>query len=213
MLINEVQHIVGLSKKSIRYYEENGLLNPKRDINDYRIYSTDDIKKLKLIKFLRELNVSINDIKKLQNKELSLKECMEERIEKIDEENEKFLKIKNMCFDISNNNDTYFDIDIEKYSEEMNILRKQGFTMKDVVSKKKNKIIGALLSGTIFIMFFIFLGSILVYFQITEEEKCPMILFIFFIVMLIIPIIATIYNLYERIKEILKGEEDEACKY
>ena len=30
MLINEVEHIVGLSKKSIRYYESNGLLTPKR---------------------------------------------------------------------------------------------------------------------------------------------------------------------------------------
>ena len=29
MFINEVCHIVGLSRKSIRYYEENGLLSPK----------------------------------------------------------------------------------------------------------------------------------------------------------------------------------------
>jgi len=28
MLISEVENICGLSKKSIRYYEENGLLNP-----------------------------------------------------------------------------------------------------------------------------------------------------------------------------------------
>ena len=70
MLINEATHKVGLSKKSIRYYEENGLLNPKRSkSNDYRIYDESDIKKLKIIKFLRELDVPIRELKMLNNKE------------------------------------------------------------------------------------------------------------------------------------------------
>ena len=66
MLINEVQYKVGLTKKSIRYYESEGLLKPKRNSNnDYREYDDSDIKDLKLIKFLRNLNVPINEIKKL----------------------------------------------------------------------------------------------------------------------------------------------------
>ena len=85
MLINEVQYKVGLTKKSIRYYESEGLLKPKRNNNnDYREYDETDIKDLKLIKFLRNLNVSINEIKKLKNNELTLKECMEERIKFIE---------------------------------------------------------------------------------------------------------------------------------
>ncbi len=68
MLINEVEHIVGLSKKSIRYYEENGLLTPKRNQeNDYRIYDEKDIQKLKIIKFLRKLNVPIRELKQLES--------------------------------------------------------------------------------------------------------------------------------------------------
>ena len=40
MFINEVETLVGLSKKSIRFYEENGLIKPKRNAeNDYRVYS------------------------------------------------------------------------------------------------------------------------------------------------------------------------------
>ena len=72
MLINEVESITKLSKKSIRYYEQLGLITPKRDDNDYRIYDEENIKELKTIKFLRELNVSVNDIKKLKNNEISL---------------------------------------------------------------------------------------------------------------------------------------------
>ena len=83
MFINEVEHIVGLSKKSIRYYEENGLLNPKRNKNnDYRIYSKEDIEKLKVIKFLRELNVPIRELKLLNEGNLTLQDCMKERIKK-----------------------------------------------------------------------------------------------------------------------------------
>ena len=71
MLINEVEHVVGLSKKSIRLYEENGLLRPKRNsTNDYRIYDDEDIELLKKIKFLRELGVPIREIKMLQSKTL-----------------------------------------------------------------------------------------------------------------------------------------------
>ena len=45
MLINEVQYKVGLTKKSIRYYESEGLLKPKRNNNnDYREYDETDIK-------------------------------------------------------------------------------------------------------------------------------------------------------------------------
>ena len=87
MFINEVEHIVGLSKKSIRYYEENGLLNPKRNKNnDYRIYSKEDIEKLKVIKFLRELNVPIRELKLLNEGNLTLQDCMKERIKKIESE-------------------------------------------------------------------------------------------------------------------------------
>ena len=75
MLINEVESVVGVSKKSIRYYESVGLFSPKRhQSNDYRDYSDEDVILLKKIKFLRELDVSINDLKRLKNEELSLKD-------------------------------------------------------------------------------------------------------------------------------------------
>ena len=84
MFINEVCHIVGLSRKSIRYYEENGLLSPKRNTeNDYRMYTEEDIRKLKIIKFLRELDVPIRELKMLNEGTLTLQECMESRIYKI----------------------------------------------------------------------------------------------------------------------------------
>ena len=215
MLINEVESVVGLSKKSIRYYEEEGLLNPKRNINnDYRIYNEDDLHKLKLIKFLRELGVSINDIKRLNNNTLSLEDCLKERLQAIDREKDNYLKIQNMCNDIISHHDTYSNIDISKYVIDMNILNKEGFTMRNLNTNHNKKILEACLSSFIFSLMFIFLAFIITYFEfINPEDAMPILIYIFFMIILLVPIIGIIINLIRRIKEIKGGEEDEASKY
>lgn len=214
MFINEVEHIVGLSKKSIRYYEENGLLNPKRNKeNDYRIYDEQDINKLKIIKFLRELGVPIRELKLLSDGKLTLEECMEDRIRKINNEEKNFNKVKNMCLEISKSKSTFDNIDITKYFEKINTLNKEGFTMRELKTNKNKKIRGAVSSSLIFSSFFIFLISVISYFQFTENDNIPWLIYIILMMLLSFPLIAIIYNLRLRIKEIKGGEEDEASKY
>ncbi|MCI9233881.1 MAG: MerR family transcriptional regulator [Bacilli bacterium] len=214
MLINEVEHIVGISKKSIRYYEENGLLTPKRNQeNDYRIYSEKEIEKLKLIKFLRELNVSIRELKQLESGNLTLQECMEERIRQIEREEKNYQKIKSMCASISASVDTYKTIEIEEYFKTMNVLNKEGFTMRDIKTNKTKKIIGAIISSFLFGIFFLFLIGMVTYFQWAEPKSMPWLIYAFIVLILGIPLLGIIINLISRIKEINGGEEDEASKY
>ena len=214
MFINEVEHLVGLSKKSIRYYEENGLLNPSRNKeNDYRIYQEEDIRKLQVIKFLRELDVPIKDLKSLNEGALTLQECMTDRIQKIEQEENNYQKIKEMCQEISKSKESYQEIDITKYFQEVNKLNKEGFTMRNIKTNKKKKIIGAILSSAIFSLFFLFIAGIITYFQVTEVEKMPWFLYSFLMLLFLFPLIGIIYNLIVRIKEINGGEEDEASKY
>ena len=52
--IQEVADQVGLTTRSIRYYEEVGLLMPARSIGSYRLYDADDIARLQFIKGLRD---------------------------------------------------------------------------------------------------------------------------------------------------------------
>ena len=52
MKINEVEKIMGITKKNIRFYEKEGLLCPNRNKeNGYREYSSYDILKLKKLNF------------------------------------------------------------------------------------------------------------------------------------------------------------------
>lgn len=214
MFINEVEHIVGLSKKSIRYYEENGLLNPSRNKeNDYRVYNEEDIKKLKIIKFLRELGVSIKELKELSKKEITLQECMTEQLKKINNEEEKYQRVKRICEELSESNESFDNINISEYFKEVNILNKEGFTMRNTKTSKSKKIIGAIIPSIIFGVLILFIPAIITYFQFTESEKIPWIMFWFIMLFFIVPIIGLIYNLIVRIKEINGGEEDEASKY
>ena len=53
--IQEVADLVGLTPRSIRYYEEVGLLEPAaRSEGDYRLYDPDDLARLQFIKGLRD---------------------------------------------------------------------------------------------------------------------------------------------------------------
>lgn len=53
--IQEVAATLGLTARTIRYYEELGLLTPAaRSEGDYRLYDDDDIERLRFIKDLRD---------------------------------------------------------------------------------------------------------------------------------------------------------------
>ena len=80
-------------------------------------------------------------------------------------------------------------------------------------SNNRKKIMGATISTLLFSGIFIFLISIISYFQFTESENIPWFIYIFLMIILLLPILAVLYNLIIRIKEILGGEEDEASKY
>jgi len=211
MLINEVEHIVGLSKKAIRYYEELGLLHPKRKKeNDYRIYGDEEIKKLKFLKFLRELDVPIRDLKLLEENKLSLKECIKERMLKIEEQEKNYAKVKKMCLEIITNENLE---NLDSYSISMNQLNKEGFTMRNLKTKKRKKIIGAVLSSFVFEIFFFFLIGILSYLKFWIILEMPFVIYLFLLFLFSIFILSIVWNCIQRVKEILGGEEDEASKY
>ena len=66
MKIQELEYKTGLERPSIRFYEKEGLLNPRRLENGYRDYSQEDADLLKKIKLLRRLGMSVEKIRALQ---------------------------------------------------------------------------------------------------------------------------------------------------
>lgn len=60
--IGEVSGIVGISTRTLRFYEETGLLAPARGANGYRRYTSEDIDRLQEILLLRHLGMGVAEI-------------------------------------------------------------------------------------------------------------------------------------------------------
>jgi len=65
MNIGKVAQKSGLPPKTIRYYEDIGLILPDRLDNGYRSYSKADTEKLRFLQRARSLGFSIEDCRKL----------------------------------------------------------------------------------------------------------------------------------------------------
>lgn len=63
--IREAADMFAVSTRTIRYYEEIGLLRPKRDANNQRLYSKAEIAKLKLISRGKRFGFSLEEIKEM----------------------------------------------------------------------------------------------------------------------------------------------------
>jgi Cu(I)-responsive transcriptional regulator len=65
MNIGEVGKRSGLPAKTIRYYEEIGLVRPRRQANSYRSFGEQDIHKLRFLRRARSLGFSVSDCRTL----------------------------------------------------------------------------------------------------------------------------------------------------
>ncbi|MCU0816766.1 MAG: Cu(I)-responsive transcriptional regulator [Cypionkella sp.] len=65
MNIKDVSLRSGLPAKTIRYYEDIGLINPLRSANGYRSFRESDLHKLSFLARARSLGFSIEDCRRL----------------------------------------------------------------------------------------------------------------------------------------------------
>ena len=64
MTIKEIAKICHCSTRTLRYYEEIGLLKPKRMENNYRIYSFDVVSRVEMIQMLKKTGMQLEQIKR-----------------------------------------------------------------------------------------------------------------------------------------------------
>lgn len=61
--IGEFSDLVGIPSSTLRFYEKEGLITPKRDNNQLRSYSEDDLTWLKFLLHLKSAGFSINELR------------------------------------------------------------------------------------------------------------------------------------------------------
>ena len=213
MKINQVEELVDITKKNIRFYEEQGLVEPARDPqNGYREYSLEDVKNLKQVKLLRQLGVSIEDIRKLRKGEISLEKCMHNRLAELEKSSHDIEHMKAVCELLSEEGDDISSVDVNAYLDKMKELEKGGVRFMNVklsdVRKRKN---GAIIAAVVMVLLMIFvIGLILWADSIDPAPKGVLILMVAIFGSIIVGVLIA---LGQRIKELNGGELDEASKY
>ena len=70
--VSKLAKLSGVSARTLRYYDQIGLLEPKRvNPSGYRIYGEAEVNLLQQILFYRELEMSLNDIKDIVHSKVS----------------------------------------------------------------------------------------------------------------------------------------------
>ena len=86
MNIKEVERRSGLPRSGIRYYESEGLLSPVRLENGYRDYSQTDLDTLLKIKRLRELGLTLAEIRAVQSGQMQLSDALRSALGRLGEQ-------------------------------------------------------------------------------------------------------------------------------
>ena len=213
MKINEVENRVGITKKNIRFYEEQGLIHPERNQeNGYRNYSEDDVEVLLKIKLLRKLSIPIEEIRKLETNHLTLSDCMERHLIYLSHEERNLDRIKEICQEIARNGFHMYNLDADRYLQKMKQLEEGGMRFmniekKDTKKRKKGTVIAAVIMT---LLMFLMMGLVL---WGNTQDALPIGILLIILAIPGVVVVGVVLALKQRLKEIEGGEEDEASKY
>lgn len=212
MKINEVERQVGITRKNIRFYEQQGLLHPKRNSeNGYREYDEADVNCLKKIKLLRKLSLPIEEIRRIQSGELLLTDALNRQLIILEREKTNLAETSGLCRLILEDNNLYQTLSPDNYLERMMEMEEKGTKFRNVSSDTIRKKRGSVLAAFIFILIMAALVGTMVWGY--TQDPIPNLLFGLFLLVPFIFIGAVIVALLQRIKELEGGEEDAARKY
>ena len=115
MNIKDMEQHSGMTRANIRFYEQEGLLSPRRQSNGYRDYSDDDLQQLHRIHLLRTLGLSLEEIRAAQKGELPLDRLLENRAAALDKQAADAQQYAQLCRRIRQDGAQYSTLDGQHY--------------------------------------------------------------------------------------------------
>lgn len=215
MKIHEVEEQVGITKKNIRFYEHEGLLSPRRSENGYRNYSEEDVAELKKVKLLRSLSFPLEEIRKMQRRELTVEDGARRHIIALEREKDTLEKSRRLCEELQEHRETLQTLDADYYLEKMQSMEKEGVVFMNIKKNDRRKAYVAPAVAAAVIILFVAATIFLILSEAAAERmRMAELVFIAAVVLILLSVIVGIlFALRERIKQIKGGEEDAAAKY
>ena len=216
MKINEVEAQVGITKKNIRFYEEQGLLSPRRNSeNGYRDYGEAEVAVLRQIKLMRKLGVPLEEIRRMQAGG-TVADGMRRHLVTLERERKSLEQSIQLCQSLKDREERLEALDAAGLLEEMEKLEQAGTTFRD---KQKNDLkpvryAGAVVMALLTTVLMAAIIALMVWaFTVDPADAPPMALLFVLAAIPGVVILGVLLALFQRIKEIQKGEEDDAKNY
>ena len=212
MKINEVEQQVGVSKKNIRFYEQQGLLHPKRNSeNGYREYDETDVLRLKKIKLLRKLSLPIDEIRRIQSGELILADALHRQLIVLEREQTNLAETAGLCRLILEEDCLYQTLSPDQYLERMVEMEEKGTKFENVSGDTIRKKRGSIFAAVVFILIMCAVAGMLIWGY--TQDPIPNLVFGVFLLVPIVTVFSVVIALMQHIRELEGGEEDAARKY
>ena len=216
MKINEVEALVGITKKNIRFYEEKGLLSPRRNSeNGYRDYGQAEVDTLKRIKLMRKLGVPIEDIRRMQEGGQTVGDGMRRHLVTLERERKNIDEAVRLCTLLQERQEPLGQLNADQALEEMAQLEHAGTTFQNkqrqdirvryVAPVAISAVMVAVMAAVIAVMFWAF--------SLDAQDAPPLPLLLVLAAIPLLVIVGVLLALFQRIREIGKGEADDARQY
>lgn len=216
MKINEVEALAGIPKKNIRFYEEQGLLSPRRNAeNGYRDYGEEEVETLRRIKLLRKLGVPIGEIRQMLSGTHTLGDGMRRHLVTLEREKQNLEQSIGLCQELQNRQIPVSSLDAGEILNRMEELEKDGTSFRNQQSQdvRARYIAPVVVTvGMVFLM--VSMCALILWAYRTSPEDAPPIGFLWLVVGICTLVGAgVVLALTQRIREIGRGEIDDAKHY
>ncbi len=217
MKINEVEAQVGITKKNIRFYEEQGLLSPRRNSeNGYRDYGPEEVAALRQIKLLRKLGVPLEEIRRMQAGSSTVADGMRRHLVTLERERRNLEQSMELCRGLKDREVRLADLDAAALLEEMEELERTGTTFqnKQTGDIKPIRYVAPVAVAAVMTALMAAVMALMLWAFTRDPAGAPPLPLI--VVMAAIPavvILGVLLALVQRVREIGKGEIDDAKNY
>ena len=213
MQIKQVELLVGMSQKNIRFYEKEGLLCPRREAgNGYRSYTDEDVERLRRIKLLRKLDVPLSEIAVMLEGRLTLAQGMRRHLVTLENRRKNLDTAQALCAELAKEPGLLAELDAAKRLDEMAQLEETGVRFVDVNERdKKKRFRGAWLAAGIFVALMLVTEAFLAW-ALSTEPTPPGIAVLLLSIPLVF-LVGALLALRQRIQEIKGGEIDDYRNY
>lgn len=213
MRIKEVEELVGITRKNIRFYEKEGLLTPGRDSeNSYRDYCEADILRLKQIKLLRRLNMPLGEIGELFEGSGDLTRSILRHADALEKQRSNIETSLSLCRMLGDEQTQLNKLDVDEYLSKIEALEREGAVFMDV---KKTDVRKKYIAPVIVCVLMVVVSAIAMvgFWNLHRAEPAPFIMILLLMFLLAATAVGIIIALVARIKEIKGGEENDLSQY